>query len=130
MMEIKTVNAEDLSFPGGHYSHVNVVGDLAFLSGQLPLDKSGKVHADKSFKEQVVQVLDNIDACLRQLNTPRESLVQVRVYVVGMEHWKDFDVIYSSWIGKHRPSRAVVGVSELHFGALLEVEAVALVARK
>jgi enamine deaminase RidA (YjgF/YER057c/UK114 family) len=87
------------------------------------------VHADKSFKDQVIQVLDNIDACLRQLNLPRESLVQVRVYVVGMSHWKDFDVIYSKWIGDHRPSRAVVGVNELHFGALLELEAVAAISR-
>jgi enamine deaminase RidA (YjgF/YER057c/UK114 family) len=44
-----------------------------------------------------------------------------------MTNWKDFDLVYREWIGDHRPSRAVVGASELHFGALIEVEAMAVI---
>ncbi|HEY4193533.1 MAG TPA: RidA family protein [Mesorhizobium sp.] len=124
---IKSVNAEGLSPPGGHYSHVNIAGNLAFLSGQLPIDPSGKVLSDQPFKDQVQRVLDNIDACLRQIGASRSSLVQIRVFVTDMEHWKDFDILYKEWIGEHRPSRAVVGASELHFGTLIEVEAVAVI---
>jgi len=34
--------------------------------------------------------------------------------------------IYADWIGDHRPARAVAGVATLHFGLLIEVEALAL----
>lgn len=123
---IKSINAGELSPPGGHYSHVSVFGSFAFLSGQLPIDRSGKVLTDTPFKEQARQVLANIDACLRQIGVSRQSLIQLRVFVTNMSHWQDFDLIYCEWIGDHRPSRAVVGVSELHFDALIEIEATAV----
>lgn len=53
------------------------------------------------------------------------DLVQVRVYITDIEHWPAFNKIYSDWIGSARPARAVVPVAELHFGFLIEIEAVA-----
>lgn len=40
--------------------------------------------------------------------------------------WPEFNNIYAEWIEDYRPSRAVAGVSELHYGAAVEVEAIAL----
>ncbi|ECE6505458.1 RidA family protein, partial [Salmonella enterica subsp. salamae] len=40
--------------------------------------------------------------------------------------WPVFNKVYAEWIGEFRPSRAVAGVSELHYGAAVEVEAIAL----
>jgi 2-iminobutanoate/2-iminopropanoate deaminase len=56
------------------------------------------------------------------------DLVQVRVYVTDIAHWPEFDAVYAQWIGAHRPARAVVPVPALHFGFLVEVEAVAALA--
>jgi reactive intermediate/imine deaminase len=126
---IRSVNARQLPPPGGHYSHVNIFRDLAFISGQLPIGDTIGVVVGDSFKEQARQVLHNIDLCLQEIGVSRQHLVQLRVFVTDMTHWKDFDALYGEWIGEHRPSRAVVGVSDLHFGALIEVEAVAAIVR-
>jgi enamine deaminase RidA (YjgF/YER057c/UK114 family) len=114
--------------PRGHYSHVAVHAGVAYISGQLPLDASGTPLADQPFDVQVAQVLDNLDQCLRTAASSRDQLLSVTVYVTDIAQWPAFDSAYAEWVGTHRPARAVACVAELHYGAALEVMAVAAVA--
>lgn len=125
-MTMECLNSTAIAQPGGHYSHVCIAGGQVFISGQLPIQPDGTTLADRSFDEQAAQVLRNIDACLQRAGTDRQRLVQVRVYITDMKDWPRFNRIYADWIGAHRPARAVAGVSELHFGLAVEVEAVAM----
>lgn len=124
--KISHLNSPELMQPAGHYSHACVAGGVAYISGQLPIDKTGTALSDQSFEVQVKQVLANLDACLAVAGSDRSRLIQVRVYIVDMSLWSSFNDIYGGWIGDARPARAVAGVSSLHYGALLEVEATAL----
>jgi 2-iminobutanoate/2-iminopropanoate deaminase len=112
--------------PAGHYSHVCIGGGIIHISGQLPVDEAGKAISDQPFAAQVSRVLANIDACLAKAGVGRSRLLQVRVYVTNINDWPVFNRIYSDWIGDLRPARAVAGVSALHYGAAVEVEATAL----
>jgi 2-iminobutanoate/2-iminopropanoate deaminase len=56
---------------------------------------------------------------------PRINLVQVRVYLVNIGLWPQFDQLYADWLGSRRPARCVVPVPALHYGLLLEIEGVA-----
>ena len=85
-----------------------------------------KKKTEASFEEQTRLVLQNIDACLAGAGVSRQHLVSVRVYVTDINQWPTFNKIYGEWIGDFRPSRAVAGVAELHYGFALEVEAIAL----
>jgi 2-iminobutanoate/2-iminopropanoate deaminase len=82
--------------------------------------------AGQAFDVQVRRVLANVDSCLDSVGLNADSLVQVRVYVTDIKNWPRFNQMYAQWIGNHRPARAVAGVSELHFGLDVEIEAVAL----
>lgn len=124
--DISCINSSELSKPGGHYSHACVSGGMVYLSGQLPINSEGIPLADRPFAEQAEQVLFNIDACLRASGSNRDKLVQVRIYIVDMAQWPEFNRIYSQWIGEHRPARIVAGVASLHFNSALEIEALAL----
>lgn len=124
--DIRCTNCAELSRPGGHYSHICVAAGQVFISGQLPIQPDGTPLTDRSFEEQTAQVLANVDACLACEGLGRESLLQVRVYITDMKNWPRFNEVYANWIGSHRPARAVAGVSELHFGLGVEIEAVAL----
>lgn len=123
---IECVNAPTLIAPKGHYSHCVTANGLVFISGQLPVDELGNAVIDVSFQKQASLVLDNLQACLDAVNCSKAQLVQVRVYIADMKNWPLFNQIYASWMGDHRPARAVAGVAELHFGAALEIEAVAV----
>jgi 2-iminobutanoate/2-iminopropanoate deaminase len=113
--------------PGGHYSHAVVAGGFVFVAGQLPIALDGARLVNAAFAEQVRQVLANVDAALAAAGSSRQRLVQVRVYVTDIALWPEFNSLYAAWLGEHRPARAVVPVPALHFGLLVEVEAVALV---
>ncbi|MTC71642.1 RidA family protein [Providencia sp. wls1914] len=121
-------NAPQLVPPRGHYSHTVTANGFVFVSGQLPTDSQGNVHADSPFAEQAELVLANLEACLSASGVGRQQLVQVRVYIADMDNWPFFNQIYANWIGEFRPARAVAGVSELHFGAGIEIEATAVAA--
>lgn len=110
---------------GGHYSPSCTVNGFVYISGQLPITAEGQVLADQPFSVQVSQVLQNLDACLSGAGVTRSRLVNVRVYITDMARWPEFNQAYSEWIGAARPSRAVAGVAQLHYGAAIEVEAVA-----
>jgi len=113
--------------PRGHYSHVAVHAGVAYISGQLPLDQTGSSLADQPFDVQVQQVLRNLDDCLSTAGSSREQLLSVTVYVTDIAQWPAFDAAYAQWLGDHRPARAVTGVTDLHYGAAIEVQAVAAV---
>ncbi|ADG16362.1 Endoribonuclease L-PSP [Paraburkholderia atlantica] len=122
-----TDNPAALAKPGGHYSHVAVANGFVFVSGQLPINAQGDKLADASFDAQAEQVLANVKAALESVGSSVAQLVQVRVYVVDVEHWASFNQIYARWAGEAKPARAVVPVPQLHYGFKIEVEAVGVV---
>ncbi|MEX3895325.1 RidA family protein [Paraburkholderia sp. JPY432] len=122
-----TYNPAALAKPGGHYSHVAVANGFVFVSGQLPINAQGDKLADASFDAQAEQVLANVKAALESVGSSVAQLVQVRVYVVDVEHWASFNQIYARWAGEAKPARAVVPVPQLHYGFKIEVEAVGVV---
>ena len=126
-MNIQTLNPATLAPPGGHYSHAVVAGGMVFVSGQLPITTSGQRLNDQPFEAQVAQVLHNVEAALTAGGSDKTRLVQVRVYVTDIALWPAFNALYATWIGAHRPARAVVPVPQLHHGFLIEVEAVGVV---
>ena len=120
------LNTSESFPPAGHYSASCTANGLVYVSGQLPVTFSGEKLADAPFSEQVRQVLENLDACLAGAGTSRARLVPVRVYVTSIAQWPEFNKVYAEWIGDFHPARAVAGVSELHYGSAVEVEAIAL----
>ena len=123
------VNPAGVAKPGGHYSHAVVANGMVYISGQLPVTAAGEKLVDASFDEQARQVLANVQAILEGCGSRIADLVQVRVYVDGIENWPAFNAVYAAWAGDSKPARAVVPVPGLHYGFKVEVEAIALAPR-
>ncbi len=117
-----------MAAPRGHYSHATRGAGLVFVSGQLPVAEDGTVLHDAAFEVQCRQVLANVDAALRGGGSSVGHLLQVRVYITDIAQWPAFNEIYAAWAGAARPARAVVPVPTLHYGCMLEVEAIGLAA--
>jgi 2-iminobutanoate/2-iminopropanoate deaminase len=123
---LASINPEGNAPPGGHYSHGTVANGFVFVSGQLPITRTGEKLAQASFADQARQVLANVQAVLEACGSGVDRLVQVRVYVDSVDNWPEFNALYAQWAGAARPSRAVVPVGALHHGFKVEVEAVAV----
>jgi reactive intermediate/imine deaminase len=122
---ITTVVPKDLARPGGHYSHAKRFGELAFTAGQLPIRPDGTHTADRPFEEQARQALANMLAAVRAAGAKPEDILKVTVYIAGVELWPRFNAVYAEMMGEARPARTVVPVPELHYGYLVEIDAVA-----
>ena len=120
------IDPAGVSKPGGHYSPAVVANGMVYISGQLPVTAAGEKLVDASFDEQARQVLANVQAILEGCGSRIADLVQVRVYVDGIENWPAFNAVYAAWAGESKPARAVVPVPGLHYGFKVEVEAIAL----
>lgn len=126
MSAIRRIEPAGLAPPGGHYSPAVVANGFVFVSGQLPITAQGLKLCDASFEQQAEQVLANVQAALEAAGSSVAQLVQVRVYVSDIAYWPAFNAVYARWAGAAKPARAVVPCGALHFGLLVEVEAVGL----
>ena len=111
--------------PGGHYSFATTHNGFVFTAGHLPVPPGGHAEASADFDDQVRQVFDNLFATLAAAGAGRGDVLQVSIYLVGIERWPQLNALFAEMFGDHRPARTVVPVPELHYGYLLEVEAVA-----
>ena len=91
----------------------------------MPIDAADPDRRIEGFEAQARQAIANVLAIIEAAGSSRERLLKVTVYVAGIEHWPRFNAIYAELIGSHRPARTVVPVAELHYGYLVEIDAVA-----
>jgi 2-iminobutanoate/2-iminopropanoate deaminase len=69
-----------------------------------------------------------MSAILEAAGSRRDLVLKTTVYVSDITLWGRVNAVYAAFFGEHRPARAVVPTRELHYGLLVEVEAVAAVA--
>lgn len=111
--------------PAGHYTQAIVSQGLVFVSGQLPIRPDGQPVADDGFEAQARQAIQNMLEVLRAAGGKPQDLVKVTAYIVGVTNWPRFNAVYASMLPDACPARTVVPVPELHYGYLVEVDAIA-----
>lgn len=126
-MEIKPVLTPNAPSPGGHYSQAIVHNGLVYVSGQLPIDPQTGEKKLGPIEEQTEQVLFNIREILLAAGSDLNHVLKMTVYVSDISLWGKVNEVYARVLGEHRPARAIVPVKELHYGFLIEIDAVAAI---
>lgn len=127
MKKIHTANAPA---PAGHYSQAIVHNGLVHVAGQLPIDPITREKVTGSIEDQTERVLKNIGAILDAAGCGIESVIKTTVYISDIQLWNRVNTVYARFFGDHKPARAVVPVSTLHYGFQIEMEAVAAAGAK
>ena len=109
----------------GHYAAGIISNGMLYISGQLSLDLDTREVCPGGIREHAGLALHNVERVLRAAGLTKENVVQCRVYLTDQAHWDAFNEVYAAFFGAHRPARVVATVSQLHFGCLAEVEAIA-----
>jgi len=125
---IEKIFTPDAPSPGGHYSQAIKQGDLIFISGQLPIVPSTGAKILGGIEEQTLQVLNNLLAIAKAGGSNRDHIIKVTVYIADIGLWSTVNEVYTNFFQAHKPARAIVPVSTLHYGFLVEMDAVASVA--
>ena len=111
----------------GPYSQAIVASGFLFVSGQIPLDPRTGELVEGGVGEQTRQVLKNIEAVLEEAGAGLEDVVKTTVYLTDLAAFEEFNSVYGEFFIEPYPARATIGVSALPKGALVEVDAVAVV---
>ena len=113
----------------GPYSQAVRVGDLVFVSGQLPIDPATGEFAGPGVRDEARQSLRNGAAVLEAAGSGVDLVVKTTVLLADIA---DFAVVNEAYAevfdGGILPARAAYQVAALPKGARVEIEFVAAVA--
>src|SRR6478672_4110101 len=124
-MEIKRISTPNAPKPAGHYSQGVVYNGLVFVSGQLSIDPQTGQKKLGSIEEQTEQALTNVHEILKAAGSDWDRVLKMTVFVADINLWEAVNKVYMRILGEHRPARAVIPTGPLHYGFLIEIEAVA-----
>lgn len=112
----------------GTYSQAVLSGDTVYLSGQIGLDPR-TMDLVAGIGEQIHQVLDNLQAVAIAAGGSLDDVVKLNVYLADLGHFTQVNEIMAAYFAQPYPARAAVGVAALPRGALVEMDAVMVVAQ-
>ena len=122
---MRMISTPDAPSPAGHYSQAVVYGDTIYVSGQLAVDPITGEKGVGSIEEQTRLTLRNIEQILLAAGSDLAHVIKTTAYISDVELWGGVNQAYAEVFGDHRPARAVVPSRDLHYGCLVEIEAIA-----
>lgn len=112
----------------GTYSQAVRVGDTVYLAGQIPLDPSTMALVPGDVRAQVHQVLLNLQAVAHAAGGSLADTVKLTVFLTDLGHFPVVNEVMAEYFRAPYPARAAVGVAALPRGALVEMDAVLVLA--
>lgn len=111
----------------GTYSQAVQVGDTLYLSGQIGLDPA-TMNMVEGIDAQIVRVFENLKAVATAAGASLDDAVKINIYLTDLANFAKVNEVMARYVAEPYPARAAVGVRELPRGALVEADAVLVVA--
>jgi 2-iminobutanoate/2-iminopropanoate deaminase len=109
----------------GPYSPALRVGNLLFLSGQIPLDPATGQLVDGDIRAQTTRVLQNLGELLKAGGADYAHVVRTTIFLADMNDFAVVNEIYASFFSQPYPARATVQVARLPRDVRVEIDAIA-----
>ena len=119
------ITSPDAPSAGGAYSPALRVGQLLFMSGQIPIDpKTGQmVTGDAATCAR--RVMDNLGALLKAAGLDYSKVVRTTIFLADMNDFAAVNDVYSSYFADPKPARVTVQAAKLPRDARVEIDAIA-----
>ncbi|MDO4896172.1 MAG: RidA family protein [Moraxella sp.] len=111
----------------GTYSQAIKVGNTIYVSGQIGLDPATMTLKD-GFVAQAEQVFDNLEAIIIAGGGTLSDVVKFNVSLTDLNDFNELNAIFEKRLSAPYPARAAVQVVALPKGAVVEIEAIVVLA--
>ena len=111
----------------GTYSQAVKVGDTVYLSGQIGLDPA-TMQLVEGIDAQVLRVFENLQAVAAAAGGTLADCVKVSVFLTDLGNFAKVNEAMAKYFAQPYPARAAIGVASLPRGALVEADAVLVLA--
>jgi reactive intermediate/imine deaminase len=108
----------------GPYSQAVKVGDIVYLSGQIPLVPETMTVLDGDFSAQVRRVFDNLSAVAKAAGGSLQDVVKLNIFLTDLSHFGTVNEIMTEYFEQPYPARAAIGVASLPKDVPVEMDAV------
>lgn len=126
-MNKEIINTSNAPSAIGPYSQGVKVGNMLFVSGQIPVDPTNN-EIPKTIEEQTKQSLENVKAILKEAGIDLNSVVKTTVFLTDLNDFVKMNEVYAMYFdGEIKPARAAVEVSRLPKDVKVEIEAIAII---
>ena len=104
------------------------VGDMLFVSGQLPRNVPGTRMLDTTIQEQTRTALENVKAVVEAAGSTMANVAKCTVFLTDVKEFQGMNSVYSTYWPKEPPARSTVVVAALvRPDAKLEIECIAAI---
>lgn len=127
-MQKSVVKAPNAAPAIGPYSPAVRVGNMLFLSGQIPLDPATGQLVDGDIRAQTTRVLQNLGDLLKAGNADFANVVRTTIFLADMNDFATVNEVYATFFTEPYPARATVQVARLPKDVRVEIDAIAVLA--
>ena len=110
----------------GPYSQGIKVNGLVFTAGQAGVVPGTKQLVGDTIAAQTEQTLKNISAILDAAGTDMAHVVKVMVLLADISLFAEMNAVYATFFPHNPPARTTFAAKDLPMGALVEIDAVAV----
>ena len=108
----------------GTYSQAIKVGNVVYLSGQIPLVPETMEVIDGDFAVQVRLVFDNLSAVAKAAGGNLQDIVKLNIFLTDLSHFATVNEIMAEYFEQPYPARAAIGVASLPKAVPVEMDGV------
>jgi len=109
----------------GPYSQAIRVGNLLFVSGQIPLDPRTGQLVPGDVRAQTRQVLKNLSTIVEAAGSNLARVAKTTVYLRDLGEFAAMNEVYAEFFGGEPPARSTVQVARLPRDAAVEIDLIA-----
>jgi len=123
---------EAISAPGapsaiGPYTPALRVGNLLFVSGQIPLDPHTGELVVGDIRAQTEQVMRNLSTLLQAAGAGFEDVARMTIFLADLGDFAAVNEVYGRYLSDPPPTRATIEVTRLPRDARIEIDAIAVI---
>ena len=120
---MKVVSTTNAPAAIGPYSQALDLGNMVFVSGQIPVDPATGAVAE-GIAAQADQSCRNVGAILEAAGVGFDKVVKTTCFLADIADFAAFNEVYARYFTS-KPARSCVAVKDLPKGVLCEIEAIA-----
>ncbi len=118
----KIINSAKAPAPIGPYNHSIMVGDLLFISGQIPFNQETETLITSGIQDETKQVMQNLKYIIEEAGLTFEHVVKATIFIRDMENFGLINEIYGSYFNTETaPARECVQVEKLPRNVNIEI---------
>ncbi|MEO1256866.1 MAG: RidA family protein, partial [Bacteroidota bacterium] len=112
----EVINTSKAPAPIGPYSQAIKVGNVLYVSGQIPIDQKNDSLIAGSIEEETEQVMKNLGYILEEADLSFDHVAKCSIFVSRMDDFSRINSIYGKYFKENPPARETVEVSGLPKG--------------